>query len=251
MGGKQITKGKILHDMETGIRYRVVTVRKGETVLCEMDTTKLKLTTMPYEDARQSATDGKIVIEKDKAPAFNIEDLSDNTREAYEKKRRMMDEVDKAFGPTYLALMDVKHDHHSEKIIKDIIERYDIIRSTFWRTCTKYLQSGMRDASLVHGQALAHSRPSTYNYTKKPGPKTSQNAGIIITDEDRRHMDAGMQYFIQHGKKSSHKAYVWMTTEFYSYKDILEDSQGPSVFPRSERPTLRQFEYYLKEHLDE
>jgi len=255
MNGLAIESGKIIYDKKEGVRYRIIAIAEDDVILCHMDTSKLKLTSFLYEAIMKSVNDGSMGIESDEDVPFNIDDLSDEMRHLFENKRNMMDEVDAAFGPTYLGLNVGKRKDQSDQIRKaeEIWKKYGISYSSFRRICREYLQNGMRDSSLVDGRYFSEAGLEPYHYTHKPGrrPEHFEEVGIALTDVDRANMDKGVEHTEMLGGSTVRNAYIWMTMKFYSRKDLPEDSLEPSVLPESERPTYRQFEYYLETHKNE
>lgn len=158
-----ISIGDIIIDINSKIRYRVISILDTEIILCEMDITKLKLYKNNLIIILNLLNDGELYIENEDSFVFDENELSEGIRENYIKKRTIMHEVVKCYGPSYLGLLGKSNKPELDSILK----KYSYSKSSFWRNCVKYFQSGMKDYSLVDSKAFGVNKDKKYNYTKK------------------------------------------------------------------------------------
>ncbi len=235
--------GNILYDREKDIRYRVIAITDGCAVLCEMDTTKLNLTTCPPSIIVGLLVDERLEkIEDDNNVIFTPECLSDSVRKKYEQRKALIHDVKKIFGPTYLGLMGKKAKPERDKILQD----HQMYLLEFNRIVRNWLQSGMDNSSLVDGRTFATNEGKQYACSTKPGrrPRLCQS-GKLLTDEDYEKMDKGVTHYRENKTLSVHKTYIWMCSQYYHTEETGDGEYNEPLLPEDERPTERQFEYYL------
>ena len=87
-----------------------------------------------------------------------------------------MNDVKIAYGPSYLGLMG-----KSSKIeLQKILAKYNYPISSFWRMCTTYFQSGMKNYSLINAKSFKSNEVKTYTYKARPGAKSTYNLDNVV-----------------------------------------------------------------------
>ena len=72
---------------------------------------------------------------------------------------------------------------HDKPELKELLNKYDIAKNSFWRLCTRYFQSGMKPYSLLDKKSFGVNKGKTYQYTNKPGQKSKYVESNIYLDE--------------------------------------------------------------------
>ena len=113
-----ISIGDIIIDINSKIRYRVISILDTEIILCEMDITKLKLYQNNLIMILNLLDYGELYIENEDSFVFDENKLSEGIRENYIKKRAIMREVVKYYGPSYLGLLGKSHKPELDSILE-------------------------------------------------------------------------------------------------------------------------------------
>ena len=172
-------------------QYRVIAIVKDEITLCEMNVTNFSLSIIDIKTLLSLVSNGEIRIENDIAIIVDKEKLSDDNRKFFELKKKIMTEVINAYGPSFIELNGKK----PKSKIKEILKKYDFPKSTFWKTCTLFFQSGMQDYSLVDAKQFGLNSGKQYTHTKKAGRPTEYSAasGVVLTDEIRSFFEEALK----------------------------------------------------------
>lgn len=242
-----ISIGDIIKDTDSKIRYRVISILDTAIILCEMDTSKLKLYQNNLIMILNLLTDGRLCIENEESFVFDENELSEGIRENYIKKRTIMREVLKCYEPSYLGLLGKSH----KSELNSILEKYSYPKQSFWRNLVKYLQSGMKDYSLIDSKAFGVNKGKKYNYIKKPGrkPEYFSAIGVVRTKDIEEIFEEMLQEFIAGQYKSINSIFDEMNNKYFTRIDIKNGVVTQSLMEESQRPTLRQLYYYFEKHL--
>lgn len=244
-----IAIGNILMDIKKNIRYRVISISTNCVTLCQMDITNLKITEHEITILIQLIIDNELVIELEEEYIFNPENISDSFKWKYEATKNAMREV-----------MNLYHNRFHELASKtpkpelyEILKKYSISKSSFWRIIVKYLQSGMKDYTLADARSFGHNKGLEYNYFEKPGSKSVyfDSIGIIITDEIRGYFDEALKEYCSGRQKTLKSCYDRMNLLHFVRTEIINGTSMIVLLPESERPTIKQFYYYASKQLTE
>ena len=159
----------------------------------------------------------------------------------------MIREVVQIYGPTFEGLRG----KHSKPEIHKLMDKYNIKKNTFWRTCTGYLQSGMQDVSLIDNMAFGVNKGKTYSFESKSGKKSIYvaNAGVVLDEVVLAHFEEALRDYKSGREKTLNIAFDKMNLRHYSRTEIADGVAGYSLLPESERPTFWQFYHYVRKHL--
>lgn len=227
--------------------YRVIYLTQDTCILCAMECTKLDLICLPTEDILTRLHDGTLRIEhQEPTKVVDLDALLPDTRSKFLTKRDFIREIEQVYGPTFLGLMG----HDTKAPLEVVIKKYDLPRATAWRYIRAYLQSGMNISSLL-SKVPGPSAGTSYNYRNKPGKKHSiPNAGILVDDIVEKHFEEALAYYKSGREKTLKNAYDKMNLVHYSSIQIdTEEKLTKRLLPITERPTFRQFEYFVKQNL--
>lgn len=242
-----ISIGDIIKDTDSKIRYRVISILDTEIILCEMDISKFKLYPKNLIMILNLLNDGRLYIENEEPFIFDEDELSEGIRENYIKKRAIMHEVVKCYGPSYLGLLGKSH----KSELNSILEEYSYSKQSFWRNCVKYFQSGMKDYSLVDSKAFGINKEKKYNYIKKPGrkPEYFSAIGVVRTKEIEKIFEEMLKEYKSGRHKSVRSVFDKMNNKYFKRIEIKNGVVTQALMEQSERPTLRQLNYYIEKNL--
>ena len=242
-----LSVGDIVVDNKGGKKHRVVAIVGNEITLCEMGISQFVLSLLNKETLFNLVETNDLVIQKEEPFVFNKDDLSDSAKEKFEIKQKMMLEVVNAYAPSFIELSGRK----SKEDVKRIMEKYSMPRNSFWRTCTNYFQSGLQDYSLVDAKIFGVNTGKTYNQKTKGGRPSeySELTGVVLDDEIRGYFDEALKDYKSGRYKSYRSAYDKMNVLHFTRTELINGVSTMVLLPVSERPTFRQFSYYLAKHL--
>lgn len=243
-----LSVGNIIKDAEHGNRYRIIAVLPDTVVLCRMDIDKLELCYNEPTSLAYLASTGKLVVEDEEFHVFDPNTFSEKNREEFYRKKHMMQEVVKAYGPDFRGLVGKK----SKPEIARIMKEYNVPVPTFWRICRKYFQGGMLDYALVDPKVFGVSKGKNYSFSKKPEAKTENTSklrGIARTPEVEKNFEEALKEYKSGRHKSVKSVFDRMNIMHYSTTTIVDGKEALCLLPASERPSYKQLEYYIRTHL--
>lgn len=226
--------------------YRIFYLAERETGLCLMNSTSLEVNYVNTDDlisllqngtATYKSDDNKIVADQDS--------MTENTKSMFIRKKSAMQEIVEVYGPTFKLLVK-KGGAEKPELIK-IAKKYNLSLTQIRRMVTPYLQSGLKDSSLV---TINRKKGVERNYKNRPGRKAkySTENQIILDDDVKRMFEENLQYYFAHRASSLKSVYDKMMLENYSEKKVIDGVLTYGLLPKNQRPTIRQFRYYCKIH---
>ena len=247
MNDIMLTIGNVIIDENNNKKYRVIAIVKDEITLCEMEVTNFSLSIIDKSTLFSLVLKDEIIIQKESEIIIDKEKLSDKNREKFELKKKVMEEIILAYGPSFIELSGKK----SKNKVKEILQKYNFPKSTFWKTCTQYFQSGMKEYSLVDAKQFGLNSGKRYTHTKKAGRPTeySNTSGVVLTNDIRTFFEEALKDYKSGRHKSIRSAFDKMNLMHFTKTEIVDGKQMMVLLPVSERPTYRQFSYYFKTNL--
>lgn len=240
-----LSVGNIIRDKAANTRYRVIDITDSKITLCEMDIKHLNILDNNFDTLMRLISDGEIVIDPNDETdlAYDINKLSTNVRDKFENTRSAVNEIINVFRGNYSILSTKK----PKPQVNYILQKYSLPRSSFWRIIAKYFQSGMKDISLIDSKIYGNSKNVEYRYTHKAGAKSKHfaSSGILITDEVKEHFDEAINELRSGRCQNITACYNHMNNLHYHKIDIIDGIPTISLLPVSERPTFKQFYYYV------
>lgn len=243
------TIGNILKDKGTGTRHRIIAILDNSTILCEMNTTKFVLSQIESIILIDLISSNNLEIEDEKPFIYDINKLSQNSRERFELKRSIMNEVVSVYSPTFEGLTGKK----SKPDLKRILNKYNFSTATFWRMCVSYFQSGMKDYSLIDTKNFGINKGKTYKYSSKPGAKSKYfvNSGIALNEEILSYFKEALNDYKSGRQKSIRSSYDRMNILHFTRIELINGVSTLVLIPQTERPTIGQFYYYVEKNLSQ
>ena len=227
--------------------YRVIYVNAQMCVLCLMNCSTIDLLCVQTVDLLSEISDGYVSLH----PAGNrrvvdIDSMSTSAREKFLIKRNFIREIEKEYAPTFLKLAG----HKKKNDFNAIIQRLNIPKNSAWRYIRLYLQGGL-DESVFLPKNPNRANIESYCYEEKTGRKSdSSPAGVVIDDHIKRHFQEALEYYKAGRAKTMQNAFDRMNLCHFTRTEI--DTSGHLIqrmMPASERPTFRQFKYYVSKNL--
>ena len=244
-----ISIGNIIIDLNNEKKYRIVSTATKETIICEMNTSKLKITAIDTLVLIDLIDNNFFDLDVDEPVIFDIDSLTLKAKNKYILKKKVITEVLNVYGCDLLSLCG-----KGEKCeLRNILSKYSIPTNTFWRFFTKHLQSGMQDYSLIDSRYLGFNKGKKYNYSAKPGHRSYHfiSTGVKLTDKIIDIFDEALNIYRSGRHITLKSCYDRMNALYFSKTEIINGIPTLCLLPESERPTIRQFYYYASKHISD
>ena len=225
--------------------YRIIYISSPTIVLCRMNIEKLDIAEYDLQAIRTGVLNGDInVITDNDNQVVDISKLSEKEAEAYQVKSSIIKEIVKNYGPAYLDLMGKKH----KEPISKILQKYNLKKKAVWKICRVYLQSGMKESSLLRKKPSGSGNPLM---GKKRGSKGDLGiaAGCPLSKEVIDAFEYGLAFYKSGRAKSFQAAYNKMNNTYFFHDVIVDGKKQSRLMPIDKRPTYRQFYYYCHKNL--
>lgn len=254
MENVQIKIGCILYIQEERLKYRILYMDDKSIDTCAInDTSKLDFRLFSLNTVVEKIKTKEIRCIEDHPMAVDFQNLSPAQYDKYQRYKQAITELEDIYGPTFRALAFRNHKQRYD----DILQKYQIPRSTMQKLISRYLQSGKSNMSLLDKRTITGllKRSPAKHPQKKTGRPSDDELGsqVIVDDIVKSHFDAAITYYVsQQGNKhfTIGKAYEWMCNKFYTQtKRYTDGSVSISSFPERHIPTERQFRYYFSKNV--
>ena len=225
--------------------YRIIYISSPTIVLCRMNIEKLDIAEYDLQAIRTGVLNGDIHLIEDKDSAVvDFEQLSETEQRNYKLRKNIVADIDKAYAPSYIGLSGAGY----KQPVEDIIKRYNVTRPRFWRICRNYLQSGMKESSLLRKKG---SGTGSSLIGKKRGSKGDLGiaAGCPLSKEVIDAFEYGLAFYKSGRAKSFQAAYNKMNNTYFFHDVIVDGKKQSRLMPIDKRPTYRQFYYYCHKNL--
>ena len=243
---EQIKIGSVFKSKETGKEYRLLNILNGICIIIEMNKGSLNLSFPSFSSVLDLVENKEFLIEDEEKIIFDISALSEKEKEEFEQRKKAMQEVVRLYGPTFAELVSKK----PKPEIKNMISDNNWDKSTFWRICSRYFESGFQDYSLINSKKVKLLKKNKYNYKVKTGkPAQYLESGTIITEEIESYFNDALNDYKSGRAKTMRSAYDKMNYLHFSKIELINGSQTLVLLPEAERPTIKQFRYYVNKHM--
>ena len=243
---EQIKIGSVFKSKETGKEYRLLNILNGICIIIEMNKGSLNLSFPSFSSVLDLVENKEFLIEDEEKIIFDISALSEKEKEEFEQRKKAMQEVVRLYGPTFAELVSKKPKPEIKKMISD--NNWD--KSTFWRICSRYFESGFQDYSLINSKKVKLLKKNKYNYKIKTGkPAQYLESGTIITEEIESYFNDALNDYKSGRAKTMRSAYDKMNYLHFSKIELINGAQTLVLLSESERPTIKQFRYYVNKHM--
>lgn len=243
--------GDIAIDNKENCRYRILSLLPQVIVLCQMDVDKLKIVHVDKSIFISLLNNHDIEIIKDESNII-VDDnyLKDSDRRAtFETRLNAVLSVVELYEPEFLDLASKK----TKSEVNEIISKSGIGKSCFWRCLRRYLQSGMQKSALMDKRTLGNSKGKNYAFQNKPGRKSDyfEDSGVIIDDVIEGYFQEALKDYKSGRQKTLKSVYEKMNNKHFTKTEMVNGVPTMILLPVFERPTFRQFYYYVQKHLSE
>lgn len=225
--------------------YRIIYISSPTIVLCQMNIEKLDIAEYDLQAIRTGVLNGDIIIIEDSDKSVvDIGKLTESEKKNFELKQNVIRDINAVYAPSYLKLNGKTH----RQEIDDILSKFNLTRARFWRLCRTYLQSGMKESSLLRKKPV-----NSIDYTKgkKRGSKGDLGiaAGCPLSKEVIDAFEYGLAFYKSGRAKSFQAAYNKMNNTYFFHDVIVDGKKQSRLMPIDKRPTYRQFYYYCHKNL--
>lgn len=243
--------GDIAIDKKENLKYRILSLLPQVIVLCQMDVDKLKIVHVDKSIFISLLNNHDMEIIKDESNIIVDDNYLKNSdrRTTFETRLNAVLSVVELYEPEFLELSSKK----TKPEVNEIILKSGIGKSCFWRCLRRYLQSGMQKSSLMDKRALGNSKGKTYVFQNKPGRKSDyfEDSGVIMDDVIERYFQEALKDYKSGRQKTLKSVYEKMNNKHFTKTEMVNGVPTMVLLPVFERPTFRQFYYYVQKHLSE
>ena len=226
--------------------YSVVYMNEftDEMVLFERDTTQLHGFEYPISNVLDDIRTGTASV----CPYIETI-VPDTENELYKLRVSLINELIPHYKPTFLGLLGRK----TKVALNEIQEKFGVCKMFLWKTIRIYLQSGCRVSALYPDVNKERSLDPNKQYLRR-GRKAEEDylqSDVIVDDiidifEEYKNRILSKHFF------TIEAAYEDMLGKYFSKCDVVTENGKKalnySLLPRNEIPTLRQFQYWYKNH---
>lgn len=244
--------GNIAIDKKESCRYRILSLLPQVIVLCQMDISKLKIIHVDKAMFISLVSNHSIEIVKEESRIVVDEwYMSDiGRKEAFDRKLNAIVAAVNVYEPFFYDLSSKK----SKPEIDEIVLKSGMSKKTFWKYLREYLQSGMKKSSLLDKRIVGGTnKGKNYAFQNKPGRKSDyfEDSGVIIDDVIEGYFQEALKDYKSGRHKTLKSVYEKMNNKHFTKTEIVNGVPTMILLPVFERPTFRQFYYYVQKHLSE
>ena len=235
-----------LRDKKENINYRVLNVTRDYAVLINMNTPdQLDISLVNNKEIRKKIHLGnlEIINEPNNDTIVDQNYLSEYAKIKYLRNKQIIDLINMEYAPDYIGLVG----HQDKPIINKIIDTTKLARSTIWRIIIKYLQNGCTEKSLLDYPRIPSKK---YKLTKNKRGRISnikERNAKNLTENDLEIMSKYTQKYLSNKQITIVKCYDDMIADNYCKETYDGTSYKFEELPANQKPSLRQFAYYLKQ----
>lgn len=224
--------------------YRVIYLSDDYLILCELGSKKLKLTMESLGKILDDYADNRILIVDEPQQVVDIQNMSDSDRQLFEKKKEAIGKIVDEYGPDFMDISSKKH----KQLLYDIAGELNVSYKTVLRMIIKYVQSGLRDYSLLPYTRNATEQQTRYSSVKLGRP-SEEEQGVPASLMLHEQFDDAIAYYKNEKECSSWEdAYNYLKRKYYRKKITDENGRARyvDIYPQ---PTIRQLRYYANKIL--
>lgn len=244
--------GDIAIDKKESCRYRILSLLPQVIVLCQMNISKLKILHIDKAMFISLVSNHSIeIVQEESRIVVDEWYMSDiDRKEAFDRKLNAVVAAVNIYEPFF-------YDLSSKKLkpeIDEIVLKSGMSKKTFWKYLREYLQSGMKKSSLLDKRIVGGTnKGKAYVFQNKPGRKSDyfENRGVIMDDVIERYFQEALKDYKSGRQKTLKSVYEKMNNKHFTKTEMVNGVPTMVLLPVFERPTFRQFYYYVQKHLSE
>ena len=251
MGDISVKEGMALLNEKAQLTIRLLSIFDGNVYACKCGISKLEILYFETGDLLRSIQNGEYSILEENE---YIVDRSMLTEEEYSKfilYRDMCIDVFSEYKYHIYDLMSKKPKPLIEKYVSEI----KITRRYFWKIFIRYLQSGMRESSLIDQRRFVK-HDGNANVVSAGRKNQNGKTAFRITEEDKKKFKKYLRKYLNSEVKTKDAAYLDLIEHEYSTVVKTLNAEGVVeqkliLLPPEQRPSRRQFFYYIEQHSTE
>lgn len=228
-----------MNEIRKGIRlkgknedWRVINVSQNRITVVDLNNTRIKITQLFYADIISKVKSKEFEIVEENVIVVADLDLSEESKRKLYVRKKVIDMIDKIFGPDYLEIKK----HESRKIIQKILDENDMNIYMFWRLLNSYLKSGKKDYSLLDQRSLCRHKKKSSGAGRN---LSNGNSNFKRKEEDNVRLRKWMNKYLTATSKEYTLEYCYIKLQ-----DEYRDSNGNLGEPGT-YPSMRQFSYFI------
>lgn len=238
--------GNVLHNKANNQDFRILSTG-DRTTFIRLDVPKILIYSAATTELYQAImNEGLEMVEDNDETVVDLSSMSDSQIEQFKKDKLVCELIKNHFYPVYDEMTHNKKDG----FIHSCKDEYGYAYATLYRKLKNYFQSGFKEISLVDKRNLRYKNDDKHEVVNGKLQKKVMNSQRI-SEKDYANFE---KYFKQY-KSSKYlrqiDAYTDMVNE--CYRSVVKEEDGSITFGSLDenRPSLRQFRYYINSHLTE
>lgn len=243
----EIYIGNIIKDNRNKKSYILLKMDTNFCYLCEQNISKLYIIAVPIVVLVNELEKNNLIQENNERNIFDTNLMSEEAVKDYYLKKTVITEVMNIYKNDFIDLQKKR----LRPEIKEITNKYGIKIRTLRKWLLLYFQSGFQNGSLVDSRIIGHNKGKLYKSDKKLGRPSEYNlsTGVVRNEQTIKNFEEAVKDYKSGRCKTIRSAYNKMNYQHYSEIVIKNGRQVFTLKSESERPTFRQFSYYLNKHI--
>ena len=248
MANAVIKEGMALCHGKTGQKIRLVVIFDGNVYACVCDSIKkLEILYFNEIDLLLAIQNGEYSVCDEKEYIVNLDTLSEEEREKFISYREMCLAVYSEYKYHIYDLTSRKE----KPLIDTYIQKNGMSRRHFWNVFNRYLQSGMRESSLLdQRQFILHNGVTNIAAGRK---RSDGKHAFHVKEKDKNNFKKYLRKYLNSEVKTKEAAYLDLIEKEYSIVVDTLNSNGLKekklmLLPSDQRPSREQFFYYISQH---
>lgn len=251
MENVSIKEGMALQHAKTNQIIRLLAIFDGNVYACKCGITKLEILYFSVSELLNAMKKEEYLLLEEQIYLVDQNMLSASESKKFLQYRNMCEDVYSEYKYHIYDLVSKK----SKPIIDKYISDYKISRQYFWKIFIRYLQSGMRESSLIDQRKFIK-HDSNANVISVGRKNQNGKTAIRITEEDEKKFKKYLRKYLNSEVKTKNAAYLDLIEHEYSMVVNQLNAEGVVeqkliLLPPEQRPSSRQFFYYIEQHSTE
>lgn len=241
MENVSIKEGMALQHAKTNQIIRLLAIFDGNVYACKCGITKLEILYFSVSELLNAMKKEEYLLLEEQIYLVDQNMLSASESKKFLQYRNMCEDVYSEYKYHIYDLVSKK----SKPIIDKYISDYKISRQYFWKIFIRYLQSGMRESSLIDQRKFIK-HDSNANVISVGRKNQNGKTAIRITEEDEKKFKKYLRKYLNSEVKTKNAAYLDLIEHEYSTVVNQLNAEGVVeqkliLLPPEQRPSSRQF----------
>ena len=246
MENMTIKEGMALKCTKTNQIVRLLTIFDDNAYACKCGITKLEILYFNVQDLLLGIKNGIYRPLEEQDYVVDLNDLNDTGRERFILYRKICADVYSEYKYHIYDLASKK----SKPLLNQYISDNAISRQYFWKIFVRYLQSGMRESSLIDQRKFIK-HDDKVNEISAGRKNQDGKAAFLITTEDEKKFSKYLRKYLSSEVKTKEAAYLDLIEHEYSSIVKTMNAEGmreQRMVISPHHPSRRQFFYYIEQH---